>query len=122
MSDPRIGNSCFSWLSWLTALVWLSGISPIVAAYQLQAGPSFAAETDLRWESFRRFTSHDGLPQNTAYALAQDSAGFVYAGTEEGVALYDGRRWKRVPFPPRLHFRCACRCLHNGRRRTLDSP
>ena len=68
----------------------------------MQPGPTFTAETDLRWESFRRFTSHDGLPQNTAYALAQDSAGFIYAGTEEGVARYDGRRWQRVPFPPNI--------------------
>jgi diguanylate cyclase (GGDEF)-like protein len=52
----------------------------------------------LRWVAFRRFTSSEGLPQNTVYALAQDRVGFVYAGTEEGLARYDGKSWQRVPF------------------------
>jgi diguanylate cyclase (GGDEF)-like protein len=68
-------------------------------AYQVDSGPAPVPDTDLRWQAFRRFTSHDGLPQNTVYALAQDDAGFIYAGTEEGVARYDGQHWQRVAFP-----------------------
>jgi len=69
------------------------------AAYDIVPGPPPQTDTDLRWHAFRRFTSHDGLPQNTIYALAQDRAGFIYAGTEEGLARYDGHRWQRLPYP-----------------------
>jgi diguanylate cyclase (GGDEF)-like protein len=83
----------------LALLAFLGCVPRASNAYELQPGANFTVATDLRWESFRRFTSRDGLPQNTVYAMAQDQAGFVYAGTEEGVARYDGRRWQRVPFP-----------------------
>ncbi len=66
--------------------------------YELVRGPGPTPDTDLRWVSFRRFASAEGLPQNTVYALAQDRAGFVYAGTEEGLARYDGQRWRRIAF------------------------
>ena len=87
-------------LAYLLALVLTSAfISSVAHAYEVQSGPSFTPETDLRWEAYRRFTSHDGLPQNSIAALAQDRDGFIFAGTEEGVARYDGHRWQRVPYP-----------------------
>lgn len=39
---------------------------------------------------FDHLTTEDGLPQNTAYALLQDSEGFLWIGTEEGLVRYDG--------------------------------
>jgi diguanylate cyclase (GGDEF)-like protein len=61
--------------------------------------PGSAAEvpSDPGWTTFRTFGGAQGLPQNTVFALAQDRDGFVYAGTDVGLARYDGRRWQRVP-------------------------
>jgi len=39
------------------------------------------------------------LPQNSVYALVQDRSGFVYAGTEDGVARCDGGNWRVLPLP-----------------------
>jgi diguanylate cyclase (GGDEF)-like protein len=40
-----------------------------------------------------------GLPQLTVFALAQDSAGHIYAGTQDGLARWDGRRFASVELP-----------------------
>lgn len=45
------------------------------------------------------FFSREGLPQNSVYALVQDRSGFVYAGTEDGVARCDGGNWRVLPLP-----------------------
>jgi signal transduction histidine kinase/ligand-binding sensor domain-containing protein len=34
---------------------------------------------------------HDGLPQNTAFAVIQDHQAFLWIGTNDGLARYDGR-------------------------------
>lgn len=34
-----------------------------------------------------------GLPQNSVQAIVQDRAGFIWLGTQDGVARYDGRRF-----------------------------
>ncbi|WP_165371455.1 ligand-binding sensor domain-containing diguanylate cyclase [Pseudolysobacter antarcticus] len=76
-------------------LLWL----PHARALETVAGPALTAESELRWTGYRRFSSREGLPQNSVSALAQDRDGFVYAGTEDGVARYDGRSWRAVPMP-----------------------
>ncbi|HEU4664833.1 MAG TPA: two-component regulator propeller domain-containing protein, partial [Dokdonella sp.] len=70
-----------------------------VAGTRVVDGPSSTPDASLRWQSYRRYASRDGVPRNWVTALAQDRDGFVYAGTEEGLARYDGRRWIEVPFP-----------------------
>lgn len=47
-------------------------------------------------EMFRDFTINDGLPENTANALLQDSQGQIWIGTQAGVAIYDGARFKTI--------------------------
>jgi len=39
---------------------------------------------------FEQLTSNDGLSQNTVYCIAQDSLGFLWFGTEDGLNRYDG--------------------------------
>ena len=36
------------------------------------------------------FTTKDGLPSNEVYAVFQDSKGYIWIGTDKGVAKYDG--------------------------------
>ncbi|HEX4480107.1 MAG TPA: ATP-binding protein, partial [Rudaea sp.] len=62
-------------------------------------GPAPIVEQDFRWTAYRRFSGADGLPANTVQTLAQDHDGFVYAGTANGLARYDGKTWKPVELP-----------------------
>jgi diguanylate cyclase (GGDEF)-like protein len=74
---------------------------PCAAAPALErvAGPAPEQRVDLRWEALRRYSTQQGLPQNTVLALAQDRDGYVYAATEDGVAQFDGRAWHRIDLP-----------------------
>ncbi|MEO7431840.1 MAG: diguanylate cyclase [Dokdonella sp.] len=63
------------------------------------AGPTQTLETQLRWMPWRRDASREGLPRNWVSALAQDREGFMFAGTEEGLARYDGQHWTPLPLP-----------------------
>jgi len=38
----------------------------------------------------RSWGSHEGLPQNSIYSIAQDSQGFIWIGTAEGLVKFDG--------------------------------
>ncbi|GMU43112.1 MAG: hypothetical protein AMXMBFR25_10980 [Lysobacterales bacterium] len=47
--------------------------------------------------SLRQLGSAEGLPQLTVFALAADEQGYVYAGTQDGLSRWDGRRFEPVP-------------------------
>jgi len=49
----------------------------------------------------RVFSSADGLPLNTVRSLAFDRRGALWAGTDDGAAVYSGRRWQPVVLPNR---------------------
>ncbi len=44
--------------------------------------------------NFDNYSSESGLSQLSCYALAQDSAGFIWVGTQDGLNRYDGRSFK----------------------------
>jgi ligand-binding sensor domain-containing protein len=46
-------------------------------------------------QTFRltQLTTHDGLPIDNVYAAAQDANGFIWFGTDFGIAKYDGTRF-----------------------------
>lgn len=39
---------------------------------------------------FYRYTTENGLPQNSVYAIVQDHYGYLWIGTEDGLARFDG--------------------------------
>jgi|GEM_PF-3284258 len=43
---------------------------------------------------FERYTTADGLPSNIIYSIFQDSKGFLWLGTHEGLCRYDGYTFK----------------------------
>lgn len=52
---------------------------------------------------FRHFGVADGLPSSIVYKLAEDRDGFVWIGTHDGLARYDGvsfRVWRAIPGDP----------------------
>jgi ligand-binding sensor domain-containing protein len=59
------------------------------------------------WEAarlaVRTFDDRTGLPQNSVTALAIDAEGRPWIGTQDGLAIYDGRRVERVPLPEGVH-------------------
>jgi len=40
--------------------------------------------------SLRQLTTEDGMPENTGQAILQDHEGFIWIGTQNGLAKYDG--------------------------------
>lgn len=49
---------------------------------------------------FRHFTMQQGLPQSSATVLAQDGEGFIWVGTQGGLARWDGYRFRSyLPAP-----------------------
>lgn len=68
----------------------------------LAAGPLAALDPARRFTDLAldQWTAADGLPQNAVLALGQDGEGYVWIGTQAGVARFDGVRFKRFG---RLH-------------------
>ena len=65
----------------------------------LAAGP----EAPPLMPSFQRISSEDGLSQMYVSAILQDSQGFLWVGTKDGLNRYDGRRFTvfhHIPFDP----------------------
>lgn len=52
---------------------------------------------------FRRHGVDDGLPSSIVYKLAEDRDGYIWVGTQDGLARYDGvgfRVWRTLPDDP----------------------
>jgi signal transduction histidine kinase/ligand-binding sensor domain-containing protein/CheY-like chemotaxis protein/HPt (histidine-containing phosphotransfer) domain-containing protein len=58
-------------------------------------GASIAIAVDAPPLIVEHVTTADGLPQGTVMATLQDSQGFVWLGTEDGLVRYDGRQLYR---------------------------
>ncbi|MGB5665615.1 MAG: two-component regulator propeller domain-containing protein, partial [Maribacter sp.] len=48
--------------------------------------------------SFRQLSVKDGLSQNSAISIAQDSTGYLWIATQDGLNKYDGRAFNIHPF------------------------
>ncbi len=64
-----------------TTLLWLVSVIPGMA---LTPGHTFRQYAHSNWQS------DSGLPQNSVLSIAQTPDGFVWLGTEEGLARFDG--------------------------------
>ena len=62
----------------------------LLAAVILSAATGISA----RAQQYELFTVNEGLPQNYLLGLAQDSAGFIWLGTKDGLARYDGHKFR----------------------------
>lgn len=63
-------------------------IVPLLALFLLCFNPIHAQEDYVR---FNRITINDGLSLSSVYTIYQDSKGFIWFGTEDGLNKYDGR-------------------------------
>lgn len=65
---------------WLAATICLLVGGPILGWCQLPV--------------FRNYNTEDGLPSSETYCIEQDSRGYIYIGTDRGLARFDGRRFE----------------------------
>ncbi|MEM9022554.1 MAG: two-component regulator propeller domain-containing protein, partial [Bacteroidota bacterium] len=64
-----------------------------------------SGQAQHRWQ-FRHFTVADGLVQNSVNAIFQDSAGYLWIGTNSGLCRFDG-----YSFKPYVHNRADANSL-----------
>ncbi len=70
----------------------------IVAIAGLVGAPVAAAVADSPPLILEHLTTIDGLPQGTVFVSLQDSQGFVWFGTEDGLVRYDGHELFRYAY------------------------
>lgn len=54
---------------------------------------------ELGRPSMRIFTDQDGLPNNAVMTLDVDRQGYIWAGTQNGAAVYNGHNWTTIDLP-----------------------
>lgn len=92
----RRGRTLAGWLL-------LAAMAAPACALEVRQGPPESAHEGRDFQGYRAFGSDQGLLQSTVYALAQDRAGYLWAGTEDGVARYGGRHWQPMRIPDAGH-------------------
>ncbi|MDE2448888.1 MAG: response regulator [Gammaproteobacteria bacterium] len=73
----------------------------IGSALLLMAAASVAAAADVLPLVVTHLTTTDGLPQGGVHTVLQDSQGFMWFGTEDGLVRYDGQELVRYGYSPR---------------------
>src|SRR5262249_42564118 len=73
----------------LFGLVWFWLFAPFLTA---------ATNTFVPY-SVRSWQTDEGLPQNSVHALAQTPEGYLWVGTREGLARFDGVRFQILELP-----------------------
>src|SRR5882762_1622153 len=74
------------------------GRSSLIVVILCLMGMQAAAATDSAPLILEHLTSSDGLPQGTVFVTLQDSQGFVWLGTEDGLVRYDGHELFRYAY------------------------
>jgi ligand-binding sensor domain-containing protein len=74
----------------------------LVAAIAVHCGIAASQQVSSQWSElaelgFRHQTEEQGLPNPIVNAIAEDSNGFIWAGTEGGLARWDGYRFRSYP-------------------------
>jgi diguanylate cyclase (GGDEF)-like protein len=80
-------RAAYFWPALKLLLVGLAFVQPVAA--------SVAEQSPV---IFEHLTTADGLPQGTVLATLEDSQGFVWLGTEDGLVRYDGHRLVRYGY------------------------
>jgi signal transduction histidine kinase/CheY-like chemotaxis protein len=85
-------------------LVAVVGFTAIVMPWTAGAAllpPEPASVPPLPTPQFRRYGVADGLPSSTAYTVAQDRQGYLWIGTADGLARFDGTHFEVYRHDPR---------------------
>jgi serine/threonine protein kinase/ligand-binding sensor domain-containing protein len=85
------------WITAILLLVWGCFVPVVRARTPLASDPAALARPAIRVYT----SDSDGLPQNSIQALCVDRRGYLWIGTDDGAAFYNGHRWTTVLLPNR---------------------
>ena len=68
-------------------------LNVVIALAVLVGLPAQGATNGITPYSVRVWQTDDGLPQNSVYAIAQSQDEYLWVGTREGLARFDGVRF-----------------------------
>jgi ligand-binding sensor domain-containing protein/serine phosphatase RsbU (regulator of sigma subunit) len=71
----------------------------------------FSALTTAQSYSFRNYGTEYGIPNGFVYTINQTNDGFIWIGTAEGIAIFDGYEYFRVHYPDSIETRNPNTCL-----------
>ncbi|MEW6735312.1 MAG: protein kinase [Acidobacteriota bacterium] len=58
--------------------------------------------TNYGKRAIRVYTDKDGIPQNTVISITFDKKGYLWIGTADGAAYYNGHQWTVVDMPEKI--------------------
>ncbi len=70
-------------VTFIFLMLFLAGVQPIYPQSQI---------------TFRQLSVKEGLSQNSAISIAQDSTGYLWIATQDGLNKYDGRKFSVFPY------------------------
>ena len=77
---------------------WRTSLTGWILSVAWMLGASIATAADAPPLILEHLTASDGLPQATVMATVQDSQGFVWIGTEDGLVRFDGHELYRYAY------------------------
>lgn len=81
----------------------LPAVIALLPAFARSSTPFDAA--DSAHPAIRRFTSADGLPNDTINVVRLDPQGYLWVGTQNGAARFNGRKFTAIDMPdPTLNY------------------
>lgn len=82
--------------------VFLSGLKALLVTlvFALVIEPAAAAPRFPESPAFRILTVKDGLPSTSVTQIAEDRQGYLWIGTTDGLARYDGVEFRVWRFDP----------------------
>jgi diguanylate cyclase (GGDEF)-like protein len=84
-------------MRWLSAVLLSALLLPmlLLSTMLLTSTPAWALKPDKSFTHyvFKTWSIQDGLPQISALSLAQDHVGYLWVGTQSGLARFDGVRF-----------------------------
>ena len=75
----------------------------LIASLSLCGASAVTMAADAPPLILEHLTTTDGLPQSSVYTTLQDSQGFVWLGTEDGLVRYDGNELARYAYSRNAH-------------------
>ncbi len=80
----------------MTSVASTVGLAAVLSLGVAAAGWATSCEIPLSQHVVQAHTQQQGLPLDAVYAVTEDQENFVWVGTEDGLAQFDGRHFERI--------------------------
>lgn len=94
---------------------WINHIGFYLRTYLVILLLAAAGFLNAQSLSIKKYTSDDGLPQNSVYSIIQDSSGYIWFATEDGIARYNGINFEAFTVADGLVY-TSVRVIHEDSR------